>query len=64
MADVLPCAEGPAGDVRRSDTTQKFILVADVGSTTVRCHIYNKAAQVVAQAEEQVSRAILQTKYR
>jgi len=35
--------------------TQKFILVADVGSTIVRCHIYNKAAQLVSQAELKVS---------
>lgn len=40
---------GSAGDVG-----QKFILVIDVGTTTVRCHIYNKAARIVTEAEQKV----------
>ena len=41
----------PSGD---GDCGQKFILVVDVGTTTLRCHIYNKAARIVAQAEMSV----------
>lgn len=32
----------------------KYILAVDVGTTTIRCHIYNERAELISQGEEKV----------
>lgn len=39
--------------------SQKFIAALDVGTTSVRCRVYNEKAEVKGQAQEKVSDAIL-----
>lgn len=56
VASDYPMASATAtSDSASADLGQKFILVADIGTTNIRCHIYNKAAQIVAQAEQEVN---------
>lgn len=32
----------------------KYILAVDVGTTTIRCHIYNEKAELISQGEDKV----------
>lgn len=57
MADAVPYSSDDVAMLNGhgvGDVGQKFILVVDVGTTTLRCHIYNKAARVVAVAQQTV----------
>ncbi|XP_059475568.1 putative glycerol kinase 5 [Neocloeon triangulifer] len=47
--------EHMAEQQQQQTAEKRFVAALDVGTTTVRCHIFNKAAQVVGAATRQVT---------
>lgn len=39
----------------RNGYRERLVVAVDVGSTIIRCHVYNSAAQICGRAEDKVS---------
>lgn len=46
-------------DQKESSGATKYILAVDVGTTTIRCHIYNQDAEIVGKSEKKVKSLFL-----